>query len=204
MNPYSVIVKSNEKRMTLQEIAAATGAAYRTVADYAQRAGWTQNGVQTLLDEKQVAIIVEAMKVAQPNQHSDTLQGSLQGIETTQSRAIRIAVLAERRIEIERQFAAELEAELAEEREKNELLTRQNEALEVKAREAAPKLDHYDQCMAISRTPDIFALFRFHIQIGRGEQKVSPKRLEDAQPSRAFPARKQFKRPITIQLQLFP
>jgi len=134
--------------MTLQEIAAVTGAAYRTVADYAQRAGWTQNGVQTLLDEKQVAIIVEAMKVAQPNQHSDTLQAALQGIETTQSRAIRIAVLAEKRIEIERQFAAELEAELAEEREKNELLTRQNEALEANAREAAPKLEHYNQCMA--------------------------------------------------------
>ena len=33
--------------MTLQEIAAVTGAAYRTVADYAQRAGWTQNGVHS-------------------------------------------------------------------------------------------------------------------------------------------------------------
>ena len=74
------ITKINDKRMTLQEMAAATGAAYRTVADYAQRAGWTQNGVQTLLDEKQVAIIVEAMKQAGVN-HQD-LPSRVSHIET--------------------------------------------------------------------------------------------------------------------------
>jgi len=57
----------NDKRMTVREIADATGAAYRTVADYARKAGWTKNGKQTLLDEKQVALIVEAMKVPVPS-----------------------------------------------------------------------------------------------------------------------------------------
>jgi len=38
--------------MTLKEVAEATGAAYRTVAAYAQKAGWTENGKETLLTER--------------------------------------------------------------------------------------------------------------------------------------------------------
>ena len=104
----------SDKRMTLKEIAGKTGASYRTVADYAQRAGWTENGKQTLLNEKQVTVILEAMKQAHHNQTKDTLQATLQGIETAQSRAVRIAVLSQQQKEIDRQIQAELEAEIAE------------------------------------------------------------------------------------------
>jgi len=120
----------NDKRVTLQEIADVTGAAYRTVAAYAQKAGWTENGVQTLLDEKQTAIIVEAMKATGGQGQSLSLQDNLQGVETTESRAVRMAVLAERRVELERQFNAELEAELAELRARNQTLLGENETLE--------------------------------------------------------------------------
>jgi hypothetical protein len=105
--------------MTVRQVAEATGAAYSTVAAYAQKAGWTENGKQTLLDERQTAIIVEAMKQAQHNQTKYTFQAGLEGIETAQSRAVRIAVLAKRQQEIDRQIKAELEAEIAELRTDN-------------------------------------------------------------------------------------
>jgi hypothetical protein len=108
-----------EKRVTLREIAEITGAAYRTVADYAQRAGWTQNGVQTLLDEKQTAIIVEAMKATGGQGQGLTLQDKLQGIETSESRAVRIAAMSKQQQEIAERIQAELQAELSELREKN-------------------------------------------------------------------------------------
>jgi len=90
------ITKMNDKRMTLQEIANVTGAAYSTVASYAQRAGWTQNGVQTLLNEKQATIIIEAMKATETGaafhkrENNDTFHNVIEGIETDQSRAVRI------------------------------------------------------------------------------------------------------------------
>jgi hypothetical protein len=105
---------AQNKKMTLRQIARATGASYRTVAAYAQKAGWTKNGKTTWLDEKQVTIILEAMKQAQHNQKKDTLQAALQGVETTQSRAVRIAVLAQRQQEIEWQIKAEMQAEIDE------------------------------------------------------------------------------------------
>jgi hypothetical protein len=81
----------NEKLVTLQQIASMTGAAYSTVASYAQKAGWTVNGKQTLLDEDQVTLILEAMKQANNNQHD--LPSSLQGTETSKSRALRLKIL---------------------------------------------------------------------------------------------------------------
>jgi hypothetical protein len=47
----------NSKTMTLKEVSEVTGAAYSTVAAYAQKAGWTANGKQTLLNETQVTLI---------------------------------------------------------------------------------------------------------------------------------------------------
>ena len=120
----------NDKRVTLQQIAYITGAAYSTVASYAQRAGWTQNGVQTLLDEKQTAIIIEAMKATGGQGQNLTFQENLEGVETSESRAVRMAVLAEKRIELERKFNAELAAEIAELRAKNQTLLGENETLE--------------------------------------------------------------------------
>jgi phage antirepressor YoqD-like protein/AraC-like DNA-binding protein len=116
--------------MTLREIAETTGAAYSTVAAYAQKAGWTENGKQTLLDEKQVAIIVEAMKQAQHNQTKDTFQASIEGMETSKSRAVRLAVLAEKRLELEKQFNAELQAEIDELKAKNAELKPKAEVLD--------------------------------------------------------------------------
>jgi transposase len=101
-------------QVTLAQIAGITGAAYSTVAAYAQKAGWTENGKQTLLDERQAAIIVEAMKGTGGQGQSKTFQENLEGIETTQSRAVRLAVLAKRQQEIDKQIQAELNAEIAE------------------------------------------------------------------------------------------
>jgi len=81
-------VETGHSRMKLKEIAEHTGAAYRTVADYARKAGWTKNGKQTLLDERQATLIIEAMKQGANNQHD--LASSLQGVETGQSRALRM------------------------------------------------------------------------------------------------------------------
>jgi transposase len=47
------------KTMSLKEIAKATGASYRTVAAYAQKAGWTQNGKATRLNEAQVTSVIQ-------------------------------------------------------------------------------------------------------------------------------------------------
>jgi hypothetical protein len=63
------VAKQGDRRMTLRQVAKATGASYRTVAAYAQKAGWTENGKLTLLTEEQVTVILEAMKRTQNNQH---------------------------------------------------------------------------------------------------------------------------------------
>jgi hypothetical protein len=78
--------------MSLQEVANATGAAYRTVAEYAQKMGWTQNGKQTLLDEKQVTLILEAMKSPKKN-YDQGLADGMQGVETSMSTALRLEML---------------------------------------------------------------------------------------------------------------
>ena len=88
--------------MTLREVAEVTGAAYRTVAAYAQKAGWTENGKLTLLDERQVTVILEAMKADKSSGTKSNLAAQVQGIDTTKSRALRIDLL-HRRIEAEMQ-----------------------------------------------------------------------------------------------------
>lgn len=115
------LTKADDKRVTLPEIARITGATYRTVAAYAQRAGWTENGKQTLLDEKQAAIIIEAMKATDGQGQNQTLQENLQGVETSESRHVRIAVLAKRQLEVSEQLQAELRAEIDELRAENNL-----------------------------------------------------------------------------------
>jgi hypothetical protein len=79
------------KQMTLRQIAEATGAAYSTVAAYAQKAGWTANGKQTVLDEKQATVIIEAIKRANNNQHD--LPRSLEGVETALTPALKLEML---------------------------------------------------------------------------------------------------------------
>jgi hypothetical protein len=76
----------SDKKMTLQEVSKQTGAAYRTVAKYAQEAGWTENGKTTYLDELQVGMIVEAMKQStsggafNTKNNNLTLHDEMQGI----------------------------------------------------------------------------------------------------------------------------
>jgi phage antirepressor YoqD-like protein len=120
--------------MTISEISKSTGAAYRTVAAYAQKAGWTENGKLTLLDDKQAALILEAIKQGHaggPNNAARALQTSLQGVEAEHSRAIRIAVLSQKQLDIEKAIRAELAAEIAE--------------LKAKAEADAPKVEFFDQ-----------------------------------------------------------
>jgi|GEM_PF-2583117 len=154
----SELANINDRRMTLKEIAEHTGAAYRTVADYAQRAGWTENGKQTLLDERQVTLILEAMKQAHHNQTKDTLQATLQGVETSQSRAIRIAVLSQRQKEIDRQIQIELETEIAE--------------LKAKIEADRHKTVMFDQCMESGSLMSISTMAKKLARLGLGPRKI--------------------------------
>jgi hypothetical protein len=97
--------QDNDKHMTLRQVAEATGASYRAVADYAQKAGWTKNGKRTLLDERQITVILEAMKRGNSNQYN--LARSLQGIDTSKSRVFRVDLL-------HRQIEAEMQSEIDE------------------------------------------------------------------------------------------
>jgi len=90
----------DDKRVTLQEISDITKAAYRTVAAYAQRAGWTENGKQTLLTEKQATVIIEAMKDGAKANHSNTLLSSMQGVNTSLSRVLQLENLQKQMQEI--------------------------------------------------------------------------------------------------------
>ena len=116
----NALAKAGERRTTLREIAEATGAAYRTVAAYAQKAGWTRNGARTFLTEEQATIIIEAMKASSTGgaMHTkaggETLRNVVQGVETTQSRAVRIAVMAQRQQELSKQIQAEMQSEITE------------------------------------------------------------------------------------------
>jgi hypothetical protein len=98
------VTRRGDKRCTLREVADVTGAAYSTVAAYAQKAGWTENGKATLLTEEQATVIIEAMKRGANNQHG--LPSRSEGVDTTKSRALRIDLL-------HRQIEAEMQAEIA-------------------------------------------------------------------------------------------
>jgi hypothetical protein len=92
------ITKQGDRRMTLRQVAKATGASYKTVAAYAQKAGWTENGKLTLLTNEQVTIIVEAMKrghTGGPGNIAGSLRTSLQGIETALTPALKLVELTE-------------------------------------------------------------------------------------------------------------
>ena len=106
------IARHGDKRMTLKEVAGATGAAYSTVAAYAQKAGWTQNGKQTLLDERQVTLIVEAMKEKAFNGvgEASKLTSVLEGIETSQSLDLQLALVERKAHELWKRKALEQEA----------------------------------------------------------------------------------------------
>ena len=107
----NAIANMNDRRVTLKEIAEKTGAAYRTVADYAQRAGWTENGKQTLLDERQVTLILEAMKSPVSSGTKSNLAAQMQGTETGQSRVLKLRLLQRQMRDIYEAEIADLKAE---------------------------------------------------------------------------------------------
>jgi hypothetical protein len=108
--------------MTLKEVAAATGAKYRTVARYAHEAGWTHTGILTRLDEVQVTLMTEAMKAPVSSGTKAHLASQLQGVETSMSRELRLAE--------HYKAAAALERELKEDAlHENHLLAMRNDAL---------------------------------------------------------------------------
>ena len=139
------------KTMTLKEIAEATGASYSTVAAYAQKAGWTENGKQTLLNESQVTIILEAMKTQASSGAKSNLLNEIEGIDTSQSRALRID-LFHKRIE------EELQAEIAE--------------LKAKAEADRPKVELYDQCMESGSLMSISTMAKKLERSGLGPRKI--------------------------------
>ena len=107
-----------DRRMTLKEVAETTGAAYSTVAAYVQKAGWTENGKQTLLDERQVTVILEAMKAPVSSGHKSNLLFELEGVETSQSRVLRLQILQKQMQDIYDAEIAELKAKTEADRPK--------------------------------------------------------------------------------------
>ena len=163
-NPNNNIVagaetgKGKADGVTLAEIAKISGAAHSTVAAYAQKAGWTENGKRTLLNEKQATIIVEAMKARETGgafhkrENGDTFHNVVEGIETSGSRAVRIAVLAKKQHEIDLQIQAELNAEIADLKAENtrleaaygrEVLDRKADKALLSERETVPGVNTY-------------------------------------------------------------
>ena len=108
------------KTMTLKEIAEITGAAYSTIAAYAQKAGWTENGKPTLLDEQQVTLILEAMKTPVSSGAKSNLLNEIEGIKTSQSRVLQLRILQKQMQEIYEAEIAELKAQAEADRPKVE------------------------------------------------------------------------------------
>jgi hypothetical protein len=108
---------NGDGRMTVKEVAGALKCDIHTVTNHANRLfpGKIQNGVKTYFDEKEVTLILESIKQTKGDgARSVTLKTRLQGIETNTSRVVRLAILAEKRLELEKQFNAELQAEIDE------------------------------------------------------------------------------------------
>jgi phage antirepressor YoqD-like protein len=123
------IAKQGDSRMTVKEVAEAFGCNPETVKGHIRELfpGLMQNGKATLLDDKQATIILESIKKSTAEHRgleSINLQRSVAGIETGQRRALRIELL-------HRQIETELEAEIAE--------------LKEKAEADRPKVEFFDQ-----------------------------------------------------------
>ena len=106
-------VNQKNRRITLRQFAKATGVSYRTAAAYAQKAGWTQNGKTTWLDEKQQTIILEAIKQPVSSGTKANLAAQTQGTETALSPALKIEMLYRQIDEIKTAEIARLNADLA-------------------------------------------------------------------------------------------
>jgi ribosomal protein S13 len=107
------LTKQGDNRMTLRQVAEATGAAYRTAAEYAKKAGWTKNGKLTLLTEEQVTVLVEAIKSPVSSGTKANLAAQTQGVETALTAALKLDMLYRQIDEIKTAEIARLNADLA-------------------------------------------------------------------------------------------
>jgi hypothetical protein len=107
------ITRQEDRRMTLRQVAGATGASYRTVAAYAQKAGWTENGKLTLLTEEQATVLVEAIKSPVSSGTKANLAAQMQGIETALTPALKLDMLYRQIVEIKDSEIARLNADLS-------------------------------------------------------------------------------------------
>lgn len=103
------LVKKNDERMTIQEVAKTIGCTPETIKMYVRELwpGFMRRGVTTYLTEDQMTIVLDRIKTPVASGHSANLQVQLVGVSTSKSRALRVARL---NAEIQK----ELEAEIAE------------------------------------------------------------------------------------------
>jgi phage antirepressor YoqD-like protein len=120
------LTRQGDKRMTVREVAVQLGCNPETVKGHIRELfpGLMQNGVTTYLTEDQATLILEKMKRESGIGAGVNLQKQIVGIETSQSRALRIELLHQ-------QIEAELQAEITE--------------LKAKAETHRPKVEFFDQ-----------------------------------------------------------
>jgi transcriptional antiterminator len=104
------IQTGNEKLVTIKEMSEKTGISIRAIQNYANKAKWTAKGKVTYLDERQVTLILEALKSSNNNQYD--LARSLRGVETDMSIDLQIALAERKAKELWKTKAERLEAEL--------------------------------------------------------------------------------------------
>jgi len=150
-----VIKRSVQKKVTLPEIAKISGAKYSTVANYASKAGWTRNGRMTLLSEFQATIIIEAMKQGAKANHSNNLLSSIEGVETSQSRVLRLQILNKQMQEIYNAEIDDLRAENKGLIAENEELKAENKQIEDKAEMLAETLDESKLWFSVKRIMEL-------------------------------------------------
>jgi phage antirepressor YoqD-like protein len=130
------LTQQGDKRMTVREVAAQLGCNPETVKGHIRELfpALMQNGITTYLTEDQATLILEKMKRESGIGAGVNLQNQIVGIETSQSRALRIYAL-------HKQMSAEYEAEIAELKAENE---RQQSRLAV----SEPKAETLDKITA--------------------------------------------------------
>jgi chromosome condensin MukBEF complex kleisin-like MukF subunit len=105
------LMKRGGRRMATKEVARQLGCAIHTITNHANRLfpGKLRNGVKTYFDEKEVTLILEAMKQSNGNQHD--LASSLQGTKTELTPALRLEMLYRQIDEIKTAEIARLKQE---------------------------------------------------------------------------------------------
>jgi len=120
------IANCGDRRMSVREVAEALGCTPETVKSHI-RVLWPdlmKNGVTTYLTETQVTVILEKLKIPVSSGAKSNLQFEIAGVETSQSRVLKLQML-------QKQMQNIYEAEIAD--------------LKAKAEADKPKVEFYDQ-----------------------------------------------------------